>query len=265
VTLQGHTFSRVDFAVDDRDETQRELNALYGYEHDVTTKVMHRNRLNLFVLLVRRLAERRVLTRFETALDVGCSAGVYAVVLRELGFRSVLGIDADEAAIRVARERFCDKARFEVQRAEDLDPNGRFDFVLCTEVLEHTDDADAVARNVARAVAPGGIAVVSAPNALSWPFAAMRLAERLRGRPLDAELRRHLEYPSFRTRRLLEAAGLRRVATDGTNLLFDPKLLGALYGTTAFPLLNQVNSALARAWPLRYASQFFFVAFKRDD
>jgi 2-polyprenyl-3-methyl-5-hydroxy-6-metoxy-1,4-benzoquinol methylase len=257
-------FSRVDFAVQDRDETQRELNALYRYERDVTTKVMHRNRLNVFVLLVRRLARRGVLTRFDTALDVGCGVGVYAAVLRELGFRSVAGVDVDEPSIAVARERFGDHARFELRRAEDLDPGETFDLVLCTEVLEHTRDPDAVVRNVARAVTPGGIAVLSAPNALSWPFTAVRIVERLRGRPLDPELRRHLEYPAHRTRRLLDGAGLRRVATDGVNLLLDPKLLGLLYPTRAFPLVNRLNFEVSRLWPLRYASQFFFVAFKRD-
>jgi 2-polyprenyl-3-methyl-5-hydroxy-6-metoxy-1,4-benzoquinol methylase len=264
VTVQGHTFSRVDFAVDDRDETQRELNALYGYERDVTTKVMHRNRLNLFILLVRRLVRRGLLTRFDAALDVGCSVGVYSVVLSELGFGSVVGIDADEGAISVARERFGDCARFEVRRAEDLDRGRTFDLVLCTEVLEHTEDPAAALGSIAHAVAPGGVAVLSAPNALSWPFVAMRIVERLRGRPLDADLRSHLEFPSYRTRRLLDGAGLRRVATDGTNLLLDPKLLGALYGTAAFPLVNRLNFGLSRVWPLRYASQFFFVAFKRQ-
>jgi 2-polyprenyl-3-methyl-5-hydroxy-6-metoxy-1,4-benzoquinol methylase len=176
----------------------------------------------------------------------------------------VLGIDVDRAAITVARERFVDVARFEVQRAEDLDPADRFDLVLCTEVLEHTDEPAAVVDNIARAVAPGGIAVISAPNSVSWPFTAMRIAERLRRRPLDPDLRRHLQYPSYRTRRLLDAAGLRRVATDGTNLVLDPKLLGAIYGRRAFPLLNRLNFGLSRLWPLRYASQFFFAAFKRE-
>jgi 2-polyprenyl-3-methyl-5-hydroxy-6-metoxy-1,4-benzoquinol methylase len=225
---------------------------------------MHRNRLNLFVSLVRRLAARGILTRFDSALDVGCSLGVYAAVLRDLGFASVVGIDVNEAAITVARERFGDAARFEVRRAEELSPLGRFDFVLCTEVVEHTDDPTAVLAGIADAVAPGGVAVVSAPNVLSWPFTAMRVVERLRGRPLDPEFRRHLAYPSFRTRHLLDGAGLRRVATDGTNLLLDPKLLEAVYDTSLFPLVNRFNFRLSRVWPLRYASQFFFVAFKRD-
>jgi 2-polyprenyl-3-methyl-5-hydroxy-6-metoxy-1,4-benzoquinol methylase len=260
-----HAFSRVDFAVDDCDAVQRELNELHGYARDIPTKVMHRNRLNLFVLLVRRLIERRLLTRFDAALDVGCGTGVYASVLADLGFRSIVGVDVDETSISVARRRFGDVARFEARRAEDLDPEDRFDLVLCTEVIEHTDDPSAVAANLKRALAPGGVAVVSVPNAWSLPFVSVRTVERLRGRALDADLRDHLKFPAYRTLRLLEGPGLRRIATDGTNLFLDPKTLRLLYGTRAFVPVNRANFALARLWPLRYASQFFFVAVKRDD
>ena len=43
---------RIDFASDDREPLQRELNALYDYSHDLASKVLHRARLNLFVMLV---------------------------------------------------------------------------------------------------------------------------------------------------------------------------------------------------------------------
>lgn len=257
-------FYRIDFRVDDSDDVQRALNHLHGYEHDIPTKVMHRNRLNLLVVFVRQLVARGVLTRFGTALDIGCGVGVYVRVLADLGFRSVFGIDVDEHSIAVARERFGDVGRFELRAAESLDPGAQFDFVLCTEVIEHTADPSAVATAVTRALAPGGVAVVSVPNAWSLPFISIRAVERLHGRPLDDDLRAHLAFPAQRTLRLLEGPGLRRVATSGTNLFLDPKVLSSLYGTRAFAAVNRANFELSRLWPFRYLSQFFFVAVKRD-
>lgn len=257
-------FYRVDFAVADTDEVQRTLNRLYGYELDVTTKVLHRARINLFVTLMERLIERGVLKRFDSALDVGCSAGIYSKVLSDLGFRDVVGIDVDADALTAARASFGDSARFELRRAEDLDPEARFDLVLCTEVIEHTSDPVAVVARVTQAIAPGGLGVFSLPNALSLPYLAARAARRRRRIPLDPELRAHLDYPVYRTLRLLTRPGFHRVATSGTNLFLDPKVLRLVYGRRAFPHVNRLNFFLSRLWPLKYASQFFFVVLQRE-
>ena len=56
----------IDFAADDREPLQRELNALYQYADDLPTRVLHRARLNLFVLLTRQLMERGVIRQFDS-------------------------------------------------------------------------------------------------------------------------------------------------------------------------------------------------------
>lgn len=46
-------------------------------------------------------------------------------------------------------------------------PDASFDGVLCTQVLEHALDADALVAEIARVLRPGGVAVVTAP--MVWP------------------------------------------------------------------------------------------------
>src|SRR5213592_832806 len=158
----------IDFASDDREPLQRKLNALYDYGDDLATKVLHRARLNLFVLLTRRLVARGVIRQFGDALDVGCNAGFYSHLISALGFRRVLGIDVVPAMIDVATRRFASQAQdrsveFRLMPAEALAPEPRYDFVLCTEVIEHTEQPDRVIETLRTILNPGGVAVVSLP------------------------------------------------------------------------------------------------------
>src|SRR5207247_7129744 len=140
---------QIDFACDDREPFQQTLNELYEYAEDIPTKVLHRCRLNLFSLLMRDLAARREIASFESAIDLGCNAGMYSRILSEWGFHYVLGIDVVDEMIRKANAAFGSRSpgpvvEFRLQNAEELDTDRKFDFVLCTEVIEHTNHPDRV-------------------------------------------------------------------------------------------------------------------------
>jgi SAM-dependent methyltransferase len=250
------TWYRVSWDVDDRDPVQATLNRLYHYERDATTKVLHRARLNLFARLLDDLP------RGGAALDVGCSAGAYSQLLVDGGFRPVVGVDVDAVAIESGRREF-PHVEFLAAPAETLDERDRYSLVLCTEVLEHADDPTAIVQMIERALAPNGVAVFSLPNALSIPYARAVVGARLRRRRLDQELQEHLAFPSHRTIALLDRPGLDRVRTAGANLLLTPKLIARAAGASWFPRLNAANAAAARAWPLRYFAQFFFVVVRK--
>jgi SAM-dependent methyltransferase len=263
------TFYRVDFRCDGSDPLQRQLDVLYGYERDLETRVLHRARLNLFFLLLGDLVERGVVTRRGSALDIGCNAGVYSKMLSDAGFARVEGIDIDAEQVRRAVAAFASDSpgraiAFRIEDAEAIDRSSRFDFILCTEVIEHTARPEAVVENLAAALAPGGVAVVTLPNAFSAPYAVARTTRRIRGRAPDPVLEDHLRYPFWRSLRLFDGTGLRLVGTTGTNLVFDARVLRALHRAPFFPLLNRAQFALARRWPLKYAAQFFFMVLKRD-
>ena len=259
----------IDFACDDREPLQRELNALYEYGDDLATKVLHRARLNLFVQLARRLVERGVIRQFGEALDVGCNAGFYSHLISGLGFRHVLGIDVVPGMIDTATRRFAPAAdgravEFRLMPAEELPAEPRYDFVLCTEVIEHTQRPERVIEILRSILTPGGVAVISLPNRLSLPYLAAWAAYRLRRRPRNEDFERHLEFPCTRTLGLFAGGDRRVVASTGTNLVWDDRLLHALHRTPVFAALNRAQFELGRRAPFKFATQFFYVVVRRE-
>jgi SAM-dependent methyltransferase len=85
-------------------------------------------------------------------LDVGCGTGIAARLFQAAG-AEVLGVDPDERMAGQARQRGLE---VEVARIEDWDPAGRsFDAAVAGQAW-HWVDPEAGARQVARALTPGG-------------------------------------------------------------------------------------------------------------
>jgi SAM-dependent methyltransferase len=253
----------------DGEPLQQALDRLYDYAGDVETRVLHRTRLNLFHRVTRSLDRRGGLPRKRRALDIGCNAGYYTKLISDLGFESVLGVDIEPEFIEranryIARDVAGRRRRFEVANAEELNAPGEYDFILCTEVIEHTARPRRVIDGLAAALAPGGTAVVTLPNAVSLPYAWAVLSHAMKRRPMDAVLRDHLSYPFHRALHLFDGRGLRVVETHGTNLLFPGPAVHVLYPWPVFGALNHGNALLSRLWPLQYLSQFFYMVLRRD-
>ena len=104
----------------------------------------------------------------KTALDVGCGAGLLAEPLARLGAK-VTGIDAAPEVIHVAREHARGEGLDIDYRAGDVQElEGQFDLITCMEVIEHVADPAAFVKALARRLAPGGLLIMSTPNATSW-------------------------------------------------------------------------------------------------
>jgi SAM-dependent methyltransferase len=97
-------------------------------------------------------------------LEVGVGSGILVPTLTAhyteyVGTDLVLAPDLDALVAPGCRARF--------QRADLLAPDAlpaaAFDAVVCFSVLEHIADADAAARSLARALAPGGTLVTGYP------------------------------------------------------------------------------------------------------
>ena len=103
-----------------------------------------------------------------TALDVGCGAGLLAEPLARLG-ASVTGIDASADVIAVAREHAAAMGLAIDYRAAAVEEiAGQFDLITCLEVIEHVADPATFLNALARRLAPGGLLILSTPNATAW-------------------------------------------------------------------------------------------------
>jgi 2-polyprenyl-6-hydroxyphenyl methylase/3-demethylubiquinone-9 3-methyltransferase len=92
-------------------------------------------------------------------LDLGCAGGFMAEALTERGAQ-VTGIDPAAEAIKAARARadlVGQSIRYDVGVGEALPyDGGRFDAVVCVDVLEHVADLAQVLSEVERVLRPGG-------------------------------------------------------------------------------------------------------------
>jgi ubiquinone/menaquinone biosynthesis C-methylase UbiE len=105
--------------------------------------------------------------RGRRALDVGCQTGALACVLAERG-ADVTGIEPEDWVLEAARlraEGWGVRASFRTAVGESLPfERDSFDLVTFVDVLEHCRDAHQCLREIARVLAPGGIAYVYGPN-----------------------------------------------------------------------------------------------------
>ncbi|CAA7612129.1 bifunctional 2-polyprenyl-6-hydroxyphenol methylase/3-demethylubiquinol 3-O-methyltransferase UbiG [Magnetospirillum sp. UT-4] len=147
-------------------------------------------------------------------LDVGCGTGVNAQALAAKGHR-LFGIDVSPVAV----ERYV-AAGFEATVADITAgfgvPEGQFDLVFASEVIEHVADTEAFLAECLRALKPGGRLVLSTPNSAFWPMRLLGLAGR------TATEIQHPGHLRFFSRRGLEsavaAAGFAEVAVAARHM-----------------------------------------------
>ncbi len=101
-------------------------------------------------------------------LDIGCNVGTY---LCEWRGTEAFGVDLSHAVLRRARQNCREKnpqlrVVFIVGDAQNLNffRNIQFDFILCSEVLEHLLHPQAVFEGIAALLKPGGKALITTPN-----------------------------------------------------------------------------------------------------
>ena len=99
--------------------------------------------------------------------------------------------------------------------ADVLDLDGQFDLITCMEVVEHVAEPQAFLDAIARRLAPGGLLVMSTPNATGWSKLLMiTLGEGLGRIPKGTH-----DFDKFiapdRMRLLLADAGLKCLDIEG--------------------------------------------------
>jgi ribosomal protein L11 methyltransferase len=102
--------------------------------------------------------------RFPRALDVGCGTGVLAIAAARTGGRTVVGTDIDPVSVRIARENVrLNHARARFVRADGLAHRavagaGQYDLAFANILAR---PLVRLAPDIRRALAPGGLAILS--------------------------------------------------------------------------------------------------------
>ena len=136
----------------------------YGHLDAVSPAAFHRRRV------ITRLAKQYA-PRASSILDVGCGQGE---LLREISDAipgaKVHGADLSEQSLVDSRRRNPTFDLFELNLTHDRFASQysprleAFDFVVCSEVLEHIPDHDLAARHLCDLLRPSGVAIVTVPG-----------------------------------------------------------------------------------------------------
>jgi len=121
--------------------------------------------LNIFPLLLNK-----------KALDIGCGSGSLTFYLAKQGFE-VFGLDISQRAIKNCKLNakllnLENKTHFEVIDFPKKFSKGKFDLIICSEIIEHIKDDNECLLKIHDLLGNNGILVISAPsnNALLYKF-----------------------------------------------------------------------------------------------
>jgi len=184
----------------------------------------HRRRFATGLDLAKPFRGRRL-------LDYGCGDGTFLALLASSAARpaETVGAELDEYWVNDCRTRLGDGRGLSFVSIDSLDAplhRGRYDAVVCMEVLEHVINLDPVIDRLWRLLAPGGTLLVSVPVETGLPLLVKQAVRRaagwrgIGGYAGDVRRERHNRHPWCTGRSLgaanaatsLEAVELRHAA-----------------------------------------------------
>ena len=183
------------------------------------------------------------------AVDLGCSTGFTADVLRQAG-ASIAGLDIDVVGLAAARTRF-PEINFLCSDGSALPfPDASVDIIVFNHIYEHVVDADAVMSEIVRVLRPDGVAYFAFGNKYQvvephygLPFLSW-LPHGVADRYIALSKRAPSYYERFRTRRGLIAMTSGLSVWDYTySVLGDP---GAFHAHDMVP--TRLASAPIEFW-----------------
>jgi SAM-dependent methyltransferase len=144
-------------------------------------------------------------------LDVGCGAGTFLRAALRGGWEA-LGVEVSKPAAEFNREAGFDV--FDGELAEARYPEGHFDVVIASEVLEHVAEPREMLREILRVTRPGGLLWATTPNGRGFSARSLGLGWSAVSPPEHLHL-----FSRGAVRALLEEVGFARarVVTEGFN------------------------------------------------
>ena len=133
----------------------------HGYRTSAEKGKLYKLLFELKDALFRRKIARLV-PRGAALLDVGCGSGEYLTRMRFLEPTRLDGIDFNERAVRLAREKGVDC--FQGIFPDFPAAPSTYDVVFMNNYLEHTLDPAAEARKACEVLKPGGVLIGEVPN-----------------------------------------------------------------------------------------------------
>lgn len=150
------------------------------------------------ILLKDRLISWSHRSRFETGLrlasqhparcvlDYGCGDGTLLALLAKIpgAFQEAVGCELDPKSVDDCTKRLTPATGIRFYGIPEMDTaahTGRYDLILCMEVLEHVVDLDVVLDRLERLLAPDGKLIISVPVEIGPALLLKQTARRIAG------------------------------------------------------------------------------------
>ncbi len=192
-----------------------------------------------------------------TVLDLGCAGGYLAAILAARGYR-VTGVERPGGTA----ETFPPEVTL---IHADLDAglpalDGRFDYVLCADILEHLRDPRRLLEQIRGVLAPGGVLIASLPNSGNLSYRLTVRAGRVPRHDRGLFDRTHLHFCMWANWvELLASAGYTLQDCRPTGIpvsLAFPRFADSLWIRAA----ERLSYEMARFWKTMFAYQFVVTA-----
>lgn len=150
---------------------ENHMDKLYN-SRNFLVRFVHRNRLKTIVSLLPDQSSFKI-------LDAGCGEGHLLELLNQFNSQNeYYGVDLTQEALVKAQER-CPLAHLSQADLKNIKfPDNFFDFIVCTETLEHIDDYKKVIIELKRVLKPGGRLIITFPNEILWTISRFFLGRR---------------------------------------------------------------------------------------
>jgi len=194
-----------------------------------------------------KLISRLITKTSGSLLDVGCGKGIISEFFYKKGF-DVKAVDISSEAVKFTKERGIDAMVCDIEKEEI---KGKYDVILCIEVLEHLIDPLGVLKKLKGSLKEDGEIIISLPN----EFHIIRRLQILFGKQDFSKYDwHHLRFfDKKEANRLITDAGL-CIKSVVYLPLMPPRMFGA----------NSLGIFLAKLYPSLFSFSFIFRAVKGD-
>ncbi len=116
----------------------------------------------------RRLKELSAFSNSGRILDIGTATGFFLDEVKSCGNFEPFGVELSEYAGNIARSKFGDSS-IHIGTLETAPfPDGYFNAIAMSDLIEHVQDPRKILQRVHRLLAPGGVAMIMTPDVTSF-------------------------------------------------------------------------------------------------
>jgi len=107
---------------------------------------------------------RKYLSKEDKILDLGCYTGELMKIVKDHGYKNLIGVDPSDYAVNIAKARYGIKV-VKASIFDDLSYLGKFDFIIINHVLEHIQNLSEFLQKIKKLLNGKGKIYIETPDA----------------------------------------------------------------------------------------------------